>query len=574
MDGRLDRRQVRALVSAAREVRTRERGTLNVVRDAAGNQHVNHPMAVGDSKLAWEGSTEVTTSLQPQATDLPPSGRHRLRAGQPTATEPPSPTNGVPRSAWYRTSRRLSTWHRPYAWGLVVVDCGATVLASYTAIAAFAQADAGFRHSPTLFRMVAYLLLPLAWLGLLWGHGAYDRRYLGVGPEEFKRVFRTSITLAASVSFLAFAFKIDLSRLSVATALIGALVYVLLGRVAARRLLVFARGQGRATHRVLLVGSFAEALDVHTAVSRAPGAGLVPVGIHLTEGFAASRGNASPVPVFAGRDVLSLVHELGADTIAICGSANNEPGELRRLAWQLEGTGIDLVVAPQLTDIAGPRVHIRPVEGLPLLHVEEPKLSGLAWLVKNLMDRLIAAVLLLLLTPVFLVVSLMIWTSDRGPAFFSQARVGREGRPFRVWKFRTMYTDAEERLAHLIDQNESDGLLFKIRNDPRVIPVGRFLRRTSLDELPQLLNVVKGEMSLVGPRPLPADDGDFLGDVRRRLLVRPGMTGLWQVSGRSELSWDDAVRLDLYYVDNWSLAFDLVIMMRTIGVVFGRKGAY
>jgi exopolysaccharide biosynthesis polyprenyl glycosylphosphotransferase len=232
------------------------------------------------------------------------------------------------------------------------------------------------------------------------------------------------------------------------------------------------------------------------------------------------------------------------------------------------------VVAPQLTDIAGPRVHIRPVEGLPLLHVEEPKLSGMAWLFKNFMDRVLAAALLILLSPLFAVIALLIRIGDRGRAFFRQPRVGREGKLFRVVKFRTMYPDAEQRLAQLVDQNESDGLLFKIKNDPRITPIGRWLRRTSLDELPQLINVVKGEMSLVGPRPLPAEDGDFLGDVRRRLLVRPGITGLWQVSGRSELSWDDAVRLDLYYVDNWSLAFDLVILWRTIAVVFARRGAY
>jgi exopolysaccharide biosynthesis polyprenyl glycosylphosphotransferase len=530
-------------------------------------------MTVGDSDVAWEGTPEVTTSLRPQATKLPRAGRHRV--GDPIDEPAVAPKhNGVPRSSWYRAVRRVSTWHRPYALALIAIDVVATLLASYTAVSAFAQADAGFQHAPTAFRLVAYLLLPAAWLVALWSHGAYDRRYLGVGTEEFKRVFRASITIAASVSFLAFAFKIDLSRLSVATALVGALSYLVVGRFVARRALILVRGKGRAVHRVLLVGSFVEALDVHAAVTRAPSAGLVPVGIALTEGFAASRGAPSPVPVHTGRDILSLVRELGADTIAICGSANTEPGELRRLAWQLEGTGIDLVVAPQLTDIAGPRVHIRPVEGLPLLHVEEPKLSGLAWLIKNFMDRVVAVMLLLVLLPVFAVISVLIWLSDRGPVYFSQPRVGREGTTFTVWKFRTMYTDAEDRQAQLSDRNEGDGLLFKIRNDPRVIPVGRFLRKTSLDELPQLLNVVKGEMSLVGPRPLPADDGDFLGDVRRRLLVRPGMTGLWQVSGRSELSWDDAVRLDLYYVDNWSLAFDIVILWRTIGVVFRRKGAY
>jgi exopolysaccharide biosynthesis polyprenyl glycosylphosphotransferase len=235
---------------------------------------------------------------------------------------------------------------------------------------------------------------------------------------------------------------------------------------------------------------------------------------------------------------------------------------------------VDLVVAPQLTDIAGPRVHIRPIEGLPLLHVEEPTLSGPGWLVKNLMDRIAAGLGLLAISPILAFIALGIRLSDPGPVFFRQTRVGHDGRTFRVWKFRTMYVDAEERKATLAELNETDGMMFKMKQDPRIFSFGAKLRATSMDELPQLINVLKGEMSLVGPRPLPADDGDYLGDVRRRLLVRPGMTGLWQVSGRSELSWDEAVRLDLYYVDNWSLTYDLSILWRTIWVVLKRKGAY
>jgi exopolysaccharide biosynthesis polyprenyl glycosylphosphotransferase len=325
---------------------------------------------------------------------------------------------------------------------------------------------------------------------------------------------------------------------------------------------------------MILVGTLPEALEVYTAVTRSPAAGLIPVAIHITDGYAAARGIETPVPVFVGRDLLSLVREVSADTIAVCGSASAEPGELRRLAWQLEGTGIDLVVAPQLTDIAGPRVHIRPIEGLPLLHVEEPTLSGPGWLVKNLLDRIVAGLGLLALSPLLAVVAIGIKMTSPGPVFFRQARVGHEGRTFRVWKFRTMDVDAEERRATLEELNESDGMLFKIKGDPRIFPFGAKLRATSLDELPQLINVLRGEMSLVGPRPLPAEDGDYLGDVRRRLLVRPGITGLWQVSGRSELSWDEAVRLDLYYVDNWSLTYDLGILWRTIFVVLRRKGAY
>ncbi|BCB80696.1 sugar transferase [Phytohabitans flavus] len=491
-------------------------------------------------------------------------------------TPTPPSHNGVPRSAWARARRRASRWHRPYTAMLLLLDYAAAALASLISISAYDQAVSGFQDADeTWFQTVAYVLLPLGWLIMLWANGAYDRRYLGLGTDEFKRVVRASVTVMASVSFLAFATKTDLSRLTVATALVGATVLILVARYAARFVLHQVRKRaGHAGHRMLLIGTLPETLEVYTAVTRSPAAGLVPVAIHITDGYAAARGIETPVPVHSGRDVLTLVREVGADTIAVCGSASAEPGELRRLAWQLEGTGIDLVVAPQLTDIAGPRVHIRPIEGLPLLHVEEPTLSGIGWLAKNLLDRIAAGLGLLVLIPVFLAIAIAIKLSDRGPVFFRQPRVGHEGRTFRVWKFRTMYVDAEDRLASLVDQNESDGMLFKIREDPRVFPVGRFLRASSLDELPQLINVLWGEMSLVGPRPLPADDGDFLGDVRRRLLVRPGITGLWQVSGRSDLSWDEAVRLDLYYVDNWSLAYDLSILWRTVGVVLARKGAY
>ncbi|WP_174533997.1 sugar transferase [Micromonospora chalcea] len=493
--------------------------------------------------------------------------------------QPPTPPshNGVPRSAWARARRRVSRWHRPYILFLLLLDFGAAALASFLAVQIFEQADSGFRNSPQAwFYTVAFVLLPLGWLLFLWGNRAYDRRYLGLGPDEFKRVIRAGVAVAAAVSFIAFATKTySLSRWTVGFALLGAMLLIVLGRMIARAFLhALRRRAGYAGHRMVLVGTLPECLEVYTTVTRHPSVGLVPVAIHLTDGYAAARGLETPVPVYAGRDVLALVREVGGDTIAVCGSASAEPGELRRLAWQLEGSGVDLVVAPQLTDIAGPRVHIRPIEGLPLLHVEEPTLSGPALLAKNLMDRVAAGLGLLLLVPLFAAIALAIRISDPGPVFFRQPRVGHEGRTFRVWKFRTMYVDAEERLAGLVDRNETDGMLFKMKQDPRVFPVGRFLRATSLDELPQLINVLWGEMSLVGPRPLPADDGDFLGDVRRRLLVRPGMTGLWQVSGRSDLSWDEAVRLDLYYVDNWSLAYDLSILWRTVGVVLARKGAY
>lgn len=528
----------------------------------------------------------MTTSLhRPTArTDPGPTSAGTMTSGgtvpddAPGAgPDEPAPANGVPRSSWRRSSPRASRWHRRYTGLLLLLDGGAAALASATAIAWLDQADAGFRTlGPGWFFLIAFGLLPFTWLVLLWANGAYDRRHFGLGTEEYKRVARAGVAIAATVSFIVFATKLDLSRLSVGVSIVGALLYILIMRAVARRLLhALRRRNGTAAHRMLLVGTLPEALEICTAVARTPAAGLVPVGIHLTDGYAASRGLATPVPVYPARqDVLSLVRELGADTIAVCRSVSAEAGELRRLAWQLEGSGVDLVVAPQLTDVAGPRVHIRPIEGLPLLHVEEPTLSGVAWLGKNVLDRVAAAAGLLVLSPLLVAVAVAIQLADRGPVFFRQARVGREGTIFWVWKFRTMYLDAEERRATLATANESDGQLFKIREDPRIFPFGRFLRISSIDELPQLMNVLRGEMSLVGPRPLPADDGDYLGDVRRRLLVRPGITGLWQVSGRSDLSWDESVRLDLYYVDNWSLAYDLHILWRTIGVVLRRQGAY
>ncbi|HEX6872569.1 MAG TPA: sugar transferase, partial [Micromonosporaceae bacterium] len=248
---------------------------------------------------------------------------------------------------------------------------------------------------------------------------------------------------------------------------------------------------------------------------------------------------------------------------------------LRRLGWQMEGTGIDLVLAPALTDVAGPRIHTRPVAGLPLIHVESPEFSGVRKAVKGLVDRSLALLALILLSPVFLVVAIAIRLDSRGPVFFRQTRVGLGGQEFGVFKFRSMVVDADNMLDELSQYNETDGLMFKMRRDPRVTRVGAFLRKWSLDELPQLLNVVSGEMSLIGPRPpLPSEVAWYDQDVARRLLVKPGMTGLWQVSGRSDLSWEDGIRLDLYYVENWSLATDLTILWKTVGAVVRRRGAY
>ncbi|OKI89262.1 sugar transferase [Micromonospora sp. CB01531] len=491
------------------------------------------------------------------------------------------PSNGIARSAFARPVARRATWHRPYVAWLVLLDFLGALAASRTAIALLDVADAGFRDTAApngvdgMFVLVANLGVPLGWTALLAACGAYDRRALGTGTEELKRVGRASIAMAATVSLLALGFKKDLSRMTVVVVILAALLYTLSGRFLARSVLRYVRRDGgRSSQKVLLVGKLSDALALYDVVTRNPGAGLRPIAIHLPHHPLPGEQVTAPVPVYVGWDLVPLVEEIEADTIAVCGPASLESYELRRLAWQLEGTGLDLVVVPQVTDVTGPRIHVRPVEGLPLLNVEEPTLSGLSLLAKSVLDRLAALVGLILLSPVLLTTALAIKLTDPGPVMFRQTRIGHRGNAFKVWKFRTMYTNAEQRLEALRDQNESDGLLFKMKDDPRITPIGRHLRALSLDELPQLINVLMGQMSLVGPRPLPTEDDDYQGDVRRRLLVRPGITGLWQISGRSDLTWDDAVRLDLHYVDNWSLAYDLGILWRTVSVVLARRGAY
>jgi exopolysaccharide biosynthesis polyprenyl glycosylphosphotransferase len=282
------------------------------------------------------------------------------------------------------------------------------------------------------------------------------------------------------------------------------------------------------------------------------------------------------IPVLGDwHNLLGHVDDAGADTVIVTGKHPLSPRQLRELGWGLEERKANLIVAPALTDVAGPRIHSTPVAGLPLIHVDYPEFTGVKLVLKRTSDLVAGILGLILLSPAFLVIALIIWSTSPGPAIYRQERVGMHGKTFRMLKFRTMVVDAEEQLSSLLDASEGNGVLFKMRNDPRITRFGRFLRRYSIDELPQLWNVIKGDMSLVGPRPpLAKEVQSYERWVHRRLLVKPGITGLWQVSGRSNLSWDDSVRLDLYYVENWSLTADLIIMWRTIRAVLRSDGAY
>jgi exopolysaccharide biosynthesis polyprenyl glycosylphosphotransferase len=328
---------------------------------------------------------------------------------------------------------------------------------------------------------------------------------------------------------------------------------------------------------VLAVGAVETVSQLIDRTRRDTKRGWVIAGVCTPTGSApAGTDGILGVPVLGDLDSVAEVARAGRHrVVAVCPSPGWTSRRLHQLAWSLEDEGsAELVVDPGLMEVAGPRLHIEPVDGLPLLRLTRPAFSGVSWIAKQVVDRLGSAVLLLAIAPVLLVLALGV-KLDGGPVFFRQVRVGRHGRTFIMLKFRSMVVDAEARLAELVAANEGAGPLFKMKRDPRITRFGAFLRRYSLDELPQLLNVLGGTMSLVGPRPpLPREVASYTRDAQRRLLVKPGLTGLWQISGRSDLTWEESVRLDLRYVENWSLALDALILCKTIGAVLNSRGAY
>ncbi len=468
-----------------------------------------------------------------------------------------------------------SNWLRRYACAQALGDSAAVIVA---AIAAewfrFGSLDASSTGRVALPYLVFSLAAAPAWVISMIFSGAYDRRYCGWGTEEYRRVFDAAVRFLLVVALVAFLLKLDVARSFVAIAVPLALALTLFSRYALRRWLHRMRRTGRYTKRVLVVGSTNAVRDLVQQLNSASN-GLTVIGCCTPDWGPELVVDGHAIPVL-GEPVAALEAVVGsrADVIAIVDTHSLTNGLLRRLAWQLEGTGVDLMVAPSVTDVTGPNISIRTLSAIPLLLVEEPQLKGRKRLAKEVFDRTLACGGLATLLPVLLVIAAIVRLTSRGPALFRQVRVGLGGRHFVIWKFRTMRTGSEDLLADLMHLNEQDGVLFKMRDDPRVTPVGRVLRRWSLDELPQLWNVVRGDMSIVGPRPpLPSEVERYDNHVRRRLLVKPGLTGLWQVGGRAGLPWEEAVRLDLYYVENWSLSMDATIIAKTLTAVLRCRGA-
>jgi len=468
-------------------------------------------------------------------------------------------------------------WERKLVLALVAADVLALVLAvtgSWLARYRFTNENLAFWGFRFPYGVLAVVALPL-WLCGLVVRGAYDRSIIGSSPTEYSRVAGVVTGLLMLVCAMSFVGSVPVSRGLIAVFFPVLLAFGLMGRYLVRKRLHHRRAKGNALRRVVLVGDRAAVSNLTNHLRRTPHAGYEVVGAYLPGGTSVVLDDLDLEVLGKPDQLISDISQQDIDAVAVSGHDLFEHESLRSLAWKLHGTGIQLLMAPDMAEIAGPRIVSRPAGGLPMLLVEEPRTGGPAQAIKALTERGVAAVGLLILSPVMAAIAIAVKITSPGPILFRQTRVARDGHVFHMLKFRSMVDGASAQVQDLTDRNDNDGVLFKMRDDPRVTRVGRFLRRYSLDELPQLWNVLRGDMAIVGPRPpLPSEVSQYGGDVGRRLMVKPGITGLWQVSGRSDLSWDESVRLDLYYVENWSLPLDLIIVGKTVKAVFAASGAY
>ncbi len=474
----------------------------------------------------------------------------------------------VSRQQW---ERRFRTRLRVTDSTIVLLSC---VLASVLSLLA---------TSPQVLAADPWLLLrvPLStaivWaiaLGLL---NTREPAIMGSGATEYTRVLHATGLAFGALAIVYVAFEWQGIRTQLFFALPAGALALLVSRWVARRWLVAQRALGRYSSRTVVVGTRD---DVEYAIRTLGDEGRLGYNVVGTVVLDDQIGSLSvgteSYPVVSGDDAAPrAAAELNADTIMVAGQPAGDPTYIKRLAWELEGTAAELVLSSRIADVAGPRMSLRPVEGMPLIHVRIPTFEGGAYLIKRGLDVVASAAFLLLFSPFMALIALAIKIDDPGPVFFHQERVGRDGRTFKMVKFRSMRINAEAELAKLLEANEGAGPLFKMKDDPRVTRIGRILRKYSLDEVPQFLNVLRGDMSVVGPRPpLPAEVTAYNGTVFRRLYIKPGITGPWQVGGRSDLSWEESVRLDLRYVENWSVLSDIVLMWRTAKVMIKPEGAY
>ncbi len=514
------------------------------------------------------GRDDHTTNVD--LVELARNGRVHAVAGP--AGSPPQQLDDADLDATplLRTAVVRPRWEIQYAQGVAVSDLVAMVAS--LGLHKWWGDSPGYAHARVAFGL-ALLALTVVALGLA---QAWDPSVQGQGSEEFSRLLRAMVTLAVVVGLVGLALKLPEVRPYVFGVIPVAFILAAVSRLVLRKGLHRRRHKGACMHEVLAVGTEDAVVKLILRTQRATHNGWAVTGACTPSGAGTDGGpTILDVPVVGDLDsVARLVSDGGYRVVSVAQTPGWNSQRLHHLAWDLEGTGTELVVDPGLMEIAGPRLHVAAVDGLPLLRLTEPAFTGLSRVIKEVGDRLAAGLLLLVLAPVLIALAIAVST-DGGPALYRQSRVGKHGKHFFMIKFRSMVIDADLCQSEFVDDNQASGPLFKLRQDPRVTRVGAFLRKYSLDELPQLLNVMSGSMSIVGPRPpLPGEVAGYCRDAHRKLLVKPGLTGLWQISGRSDLSWEESVRLDLRYVENWSLALDALILWKTAGAVIRGTGAY
>lgn len=453
-----------------------------------------------------------------------------------------------------------------------------------TAFAVMVSTDVAVAED-TWIRVLLGSGMVATWILLLTAEHSSDARVLGRGFEEFRRVILATGKLLGAVAVVLLVTGVPLPRQTLAIAFAIGLGGCLLAHLVNSMYLMYCRNKyPTARTRVLLVGSDAQTRRVAAAVARSPRAGYSIVGLrplveHSRAGVLVGAGAALDDDEADQPDIAQIIakaRHLEASVVILTSADKMDDGLLRDLRWGLHPYDIDLMVLPDVADVAQPKLSIERLGGLSLLRVDQPGYSSTSGLGKAVFDRIMASLLLIAVLPVMLAIAVLIKLEDGGPVFYRPTRVGLAGEPFRMWKFRSMHVDADARLAEVRRLSGlADTAFYKWAEDPRITRIGRILRRTSLDELPQIINVVLGQMSLIGPRPMVQGEGEeFPGFVQRRLSVKPGMTGLWQISGRSDLSEHERVRLDLHYVENWSVDQDLRILFKTAISVVRGHGAY
>ncbi len=470
---------------------------------------------------------------------------------------------------------RRTIFIRLFVTDLVLVIC--SVLVAMVARFGVPKDVDSWGPTSVSYEMVS-LMVVVAWMVALAMYQAYHPSLLGVGLDEYRIVIRATAAVFGLFAIFSMAFKFDYSRGYFAIALPLGAVSLMAGRLVNRQRLVAWRRSGRAADGALVVGNPVEVRHVAEGVARRPASGyrVLAVATDGPEGEFELESGEKVVDLGSIEALPQKISSLGYGCVIIAGQSLVNRALMRRFGWAMEDGHQNLVVASVMTDVAGPRIHWRPIEGLPLMSVELPRFSGLKFAAKRVFDVVLSAVLLLALSPVLIATALAIKVDSRGPVFFRHRRIGVQGNPFKMTKFRSMVDGADKRFDELSARfNEGNDVQFKLHDDPRVTRVGKFIRKTSIDELPQLFDVLIGTMSLVGPRPHVQKEVDQYADhVRRRLYVKPGITGPWQVGGRSNLSWGESIRKDLSYVENWSLSGDVLILFRTVKAVLSKDGAY